>query len=91
MVDAVNTTGGITAQKPVSATAPVVDNAKKDTSSDIPTLIARFYDDPLAGVLITQQLDEQGQIVAQNPPGSVVAYLRNGLTIQGYSKQTVTA
>src|SRR5262245_12499171 len=90
MSDAVNTIGGISAQKAIGVALSPAESVKQDLPKEVPTLVSRLYDDPIAGVLVTQQLDQEGQVVAQNPPGSVVAYLRNGQTVQGYSK-AVTA
>jgi hypothetical protein len=97
MTNAVNIIGGgvsVTAVTPspdhvpaVTVQAPI-----KTTSTSGPTQTSsRLYDDPLAGVLVTEQLDSQGQVVSQTPPGAVLAYLRNGLTIDGQAKQTTTA
>lgn len=46
---------------------------------------ARIIIDPVAGV-ITEYLDQKGDVQDQSPSSSVVAYLRAGLTAQGFSK-----
>jgi hypothetical protein len=98
MTGTVNSIGGGVAVAPVTqfaAPAPAPQNAdgapKTAAAPALPSLSARVIDDPLAGVIVTQQLDGDGQIVSQNPPGSVIAYLQNGLTIDGYPRQSTVA
>jgi len=55
-------------------------------SSNTP-ISPRIVVDPLAGV-ITQFLSATGQLESQIPSAAVVAYLRAGLTTQGYAKPT---
>jgi hypothetical protein len=52
----------------------------------IPHLTSRLVDDPVSGIVITQYLNIQGQIVSQVPPSAVVAYLQDGLTSDGFVK-----
>jgi len=53
---------------------------------------SRTLSDPLAKVVITQYLDNSGdQVVFQSPPSTVVAYLQNGLTVNGYPQKSTTA
>jgi hypothetical protein len=95
MTDAVNTVAGgvaVTAVAPAQPDRVPAANADSATKLSAPAqLSSRFYDDPLAGIVVTEQLDSQGQVVSQNPPGAVLAYLRNGLTVDGQVKQTTTA
>lgn len=101
MTDAVNNistaTGTITVPTPVRAPAAAVDStsAAAQLKSSGPTLPAaltgRLIDDPLASIVIQQQLDSEGHVVSQTPSSSVLAYLRNGLTIDGYPKNSKTA
>ena len=44
---------------------------------------SRQVEDPLAGVLITQSVGVDGQVVNQFPSTAVVAYLREGLSSDG--------
>jgi hypothetical protein len=87
--------GGVVVAPPVTqVAAPPPTPQNSDTAAKataLPSLSARLIDDPLAGVIVTQQLDGDGQIVSQNPPGSVIAYLQNGLTIDGYPRQSTVA
>jgi len=106
MVDAINTGNGGFAVTPatqnrvvsplsgsdvvaVPTTAPA--STSSTTTAAVSLLKARTFDDPLAGVLVSQQLDAEGNIRQQTPSSSVLAYLQNGLTIEGYPKQSVTA
>jgi hypothetical protein len=95
MTDAVNTVGkgvAVTPTAPLTSPAPAVTTeAPIKVGAPPAQFSSRLYDDPLAGVLVTEQLDQQGQVVSQTPPGTVLAYLRNGLTIDGEAKQSKTA
>jgi len=103
MADVVNTVGGVAGttvgQQPTrvfaDTTPKTADTAIKTLNAGSPTqaspLSARLFDDPLAGIVVSQQLDSQGQIVTQTPSSSVLAYLRNGLTIEGLPKQSTSA
>jgi hypothetical protein len=107
MVDAVNTVGASAGSvyTPQSSRSPVVttdttatttkftiDSADKaSTDTRARSLAPRLLDDPTAGVLVTETLDAEGDVVAQTPTSSVLAYLRNGLTIDGRAKQSTTA
>ncbi len=48
----------------------------------------RIVNNPLAGIIVTQYLNNQEDVVVQTPPSVVVAYLQNGLTPDGFSKQS---
>ena len=98
MVDVVNTIGGGT---PVASTgqhtsrlsASSVDSSSltsKDSSTTQASILSsRLYVDPTAGgILVNEQLNADGSIAQQVPSASVLAYLRNGLTIEGYPKQS---
>ena len=104
MVDAVNSIGtGATvspvAQQVVRAPASTPDVAPKavgnaavassQTQSNV--LTGRLFEDPQVGIVVSQTLDTQGYIVQQTPSSSVLAYLRNGLTVDGLPKATTTA
>jgi hypothetical protein len=45
---------------------------------------SRLVSDPLSGSLITQDLDNKGQVISQFPSSAVVAYLQQGLLPEGY-------
>lgn len=105
MVDTVNAVGGTVATTNVGlqfARVPASsdnntnssDNTSKAqdiTLSQIPTISARLYSDPVAGVLVTDQVDTSGKIISESPSSSVLSYLRNGLSIDGHPKQSETA
>ena len=52
---------------------------------------ARFVNNPLARVLVTQFYDHNGQVASQVPSSTVIAYLENGLTADGSPKASATA
>ena len=47
--------------------------------------------DPISGVMISEQINSAGHIVAQNPPSFVLAYLRSGLEASGLPRQSLIA
>ena len=58
----------------------------ESSASDSPqTISPRIVIDPIAGA-ITQFLNTSGQVEIQIPSAAVVAYLRAGLTSEGYGK-----
>ncbi|MGE3622564.1 MAG: hypothetical protein AB7H77_01640 [Bdellovibrionales bacterium] len=61
------------------------ENAKPSDAVSVP-ISPRITIDPLAGV-ITEFLGENGQVKAQIPSATVVAYLRAGLNPQGLPNQ----
>jgi len=58
-------------------------------SSNDTSISPRIVDDPLAGQII-QVLNGTGQVQSQYPSATAVAYLRAGLTSQGFSKPQET-
>ena len=101
MVDAVSTVGGgstITATSVQSVAAPAT---KQDVTLQTNTAATaargftssvRAFQDPIAGVFVTEQLDpNSGSFVPQSPQGVTLAYLRNGLTKEGLPKTDTTA
>jgi hypothetical protein len=103
MADIVNTVGSSVAAAPVGqqgafASAAQADSATKTSASKssaatvkTASVSALVYLDPLAGRVVTEQLDAQGNIVQQTPSSFALAYLRNGLTVEGYPRKSVTA
>ena len=56
--------------------------------SSLSSISPRITVDPVAGV-ITQYLDSTGKVTSQYPSTVVIAYLKAGLTAQGYSKHPI--
>ena len=83
-------TPAVTVDTPQSSTEIAAKQLRDGLTQPKP-LSARIVDDPLAGVVVTQQLDSEGQVAQQTPSISVLAYLRNGLTIEGLPKESTTA
>ena len=50
---------------------------------DVQAVSPQMREDPVAGVLITEYLSEDGQVRMQVPSEAAVAYLRSGLTASG--------
>ena len=91
MADTVNSIGsGGTAVTPVVAPVPPVvpQEVKSPDQADKPTVRSNVYSDPLAGAVVTQMVDNEGNIVQQNPASSVISYLRAGLTAEGFPRPT---
>lgn len=65
---------------------PVTVQSAAPHDSDTP-ISPRIVVDPLAGP-ITEFLTTSGQVQAQIPSAAVVAYLRAGLTAEGFAKPT---
>jgi hypothetical protein len=97
MVDVVTTVAGGGTIAPVGQQAAIPSAAGGTTSVARTTQTAlanfshRLYDDPITGVLVTDQLDSHGHVAAQTPSGFVLAYLRNGLGPDGLPKKSLTA
>ncbi|MDD3287792.1 MAG: hypothetical protein PHX43_02130 [Alphaproteobacteria bacterium] len=53
---------------------------------EISPLAARMESDPIAG-LVTQYLDNRGNVIDQIPSSLALTYLRAGLTADGMSRQ----
>ena len=83
---------GITSISAITTSAPVAPAVVASAPTPVPvqpkqTTPSRFEADPLSGVLVTQFLNESGDVVTQVPSKTVVAYLQNGLTPQGFAKE----
>jgi hypothetical protein len=52
-------------------------------SLDVQAVSPQMRADPIAGVVITEYLSEDGQVRMQMPSEAAVAYLRSGLTASG--------
>ena len=88
--------GAVLPDATANAAATSAATSEPTTTGDIastPTVVSasRYVSDPLARVMITQYLDVNSQVVAQTPPSTVVAYLQNGLTPQGFPKTSSVA
>ena len=70
-------------------TMSVVAEAQKQEStsaaarSQIQPISPTMKQDPIAGVMVTQFLDSNGEVQAQLPSAAAIAYLRVGLTVTG--------
>lgn len=102
MVDAVNTIGGTNtvvapAQQSVNSSAATVDDTAKQTTTASKNSAAplfftnRSFSDPTSGVFVSEQLDSSGNIIAQTPQSTALAYLRIGLNSEGLPKQSTVA
>jgi len=67
-----------------SASSPAVEDVVSTDSASVP-LSPRITSDPAAGVMITEYLSSTGEKQMQVPSQTVVAYLRSGLTAQGFA------
>jgi hypothetical protein len=106
MTDAVNInastatapTKAVSASAPASAAQATTGNsnssAAANTKSLVPTadpgVSPRLVSDPVAGLII-QYLNSSGGIESQIPSSAVVAYLRAGLTADGFGKPIANA
>lgn len=72
----------------VTATATSSTQASSTSSATTGSFSSKLIVDPLAGV-ITEFLDGQGNIRNEIPSTTVIAYLKAGLTAQGYSKENL--
>lgn len=93
-----NVTAGYPAVSRADAAAPAAKPAPAPPSQDSKAAEAqltaptspRITVDPRAGVIL-QFLDSKGQVESQSPTFAAVAYLRAGLTRDGYTKTDVAA
>lgn len=100
MVSAVSTVGGgsavaVNVRQPDSSATTGTDltaqnNANTATGSTANALTSssRLFNDPQAGVFVSQQVDSNGNVIVSTPQVSVLAYLRIGLDAQGLPKHT---
>lgn len=72
-----------------AAAATTTSTTASTTSSATSAITSKTYVDPLAGV-ITEYLNGNGSIQSEIPSATVVAYLKAGLTAQGYPKAPQT-
>jgi len=89
MTTVANISSSLTAQAPVVSAAATSVAASPAAPSYTPP--SRILADPLSGVVIAQVLNASGAIVSQVPARSVIAYLQEGLTSDGFPKQSTTA
>lgn len=66
-------------------TAPTQTVSTNTSKSDIRSVSPLITSDPVSGTLVTQYLNEGGDVRAQIPSTAALAYLRMGLTIGGAS------
>ncbi|MER2519453.1 MAG: hypothetical protein ABTQ34_02060 [Bdellovibrionales bacterium] len=72
----------------VAANATELRNATKDGAArSEPVASVQFVNDPLAGLVVTQYLNSNSEVVTQTPPRAVVAYLQDGLTANGFQPE----
>jgi hypothetical protein len=87
MVDTVGTVGAVSAGGVAAAATPAPQGVATDATtakvSALPPLSPVMTADPLSGTVITQYLNQQGDVTAQVPSTTAVAYLRLGLTASG--------
>ncbi|HEU0117445.1 MAG TPA: hypothetical protein VFR09_02325 [Alphaproteobacteria bacterium] len=74
-----------TANPPVSTSAQTQSSQPVGKTAAAYSISPRIVDDPTAGLLV-QYLNSSGQVESQIPSTRVVAYLRAGLTAEGYAK-----
>jgi hypothetical protein len=78
----------VTAQAPVLSSAQISGGSNAALTAAAQnqpvTTPSRVIADPLSGTVITQILDNNGQIASQFPTRAVVAYLQEGLTSEGF-------
>lgn len=93
MVDAItnNTAKGVRANSAADSSAgkstpasPSTLNAKNNINTQ--PLNPRLVYDNLAGVVVTEFLNQSGSVQLQTPSNAVLAYLRVGLGVDGHSK-----
>jgi PKD repeat protein len=68
-----------------------VSGAIKSSAQTVSSATLRFVDDPLSGTVVSQYLNNQGNIVSQTPSRAVIAYLQQGLTVDGESRSSTVA
>jgi hypothetical protein len=74
-----------------SATKPTTPFTVQTATSSAEKPQTRVTDNPLAKVLVTQFYDGSGDISAQLPSSTVIAYLENGLDTNGVPKSSIKA
>ena len=81
------TTGGVKTTKPAVASAPATTSAAAtDFATAKATGPSATTFDVTSGAVITQFLNNSGQVQSQFPSSVAVAYLRAGLTADGRSR-----
>lgn len=79
------------AAKPTSVPASASQDSKAATEAQLTAPTSpRITVDPRAGVIL-QFLDSKGQVESQSPTFAAVAYLRAGLTRDGYTKTDIAS
>lgn len=94
MVDVATSVNGANQVAPANVqpvAAPADLTAQKDITLPKPSSQAvpftnRVYQDPISGVFVSDQINPDGQVVAQTPQGITLTYLQNGLTADGFPK-----
>ncbi len=74
-----------------ASAAPKPEEAVSTGVQHIQRLSPVIKSDPVAGVMILQYLDSDGQVQTQIPSAASVAYLRVGLTATGEAVKTTKA
>jgi hypothetical protein len=84
MVSAISTVGSTSAgYASASAGASAGTTTSSASQSSLPPLSPVNLVDPLSGTMITQYLNDAGDLTVQVPSAAAVAYMRMGLTPDG--------